>query len=121
MDTSLAVSRINAAPAISVRTEPPTAHAPVATELGASKSVTASANSAATGAYDPALVVPEKPKTARGVVVDPKTREVIYREISQRSGEVLSQVPGDAMLKLLAYYRDIAHPGLDRATVEKSS
>ena len=120
MDSSLAISRIST-PTISVRTEPPAAHAPVPTELGAAKSVTASANSAATVAYDPALIIPEKPKTARGVVVDPKTREVIYREISQRSGEVLSQVPGDAMLKLLAYYRDIAHPDTDRATVEKTS
>jgi uncharacterized FlaG/YvyC family protein len=52
------------------------------------------------------------------VVIDPTTREVIFREISKRSGEVISQVPGDAMLKLMVYYRDIAHPGPSHA-VEK--
>jgi hypothetical protein len=121
MDTRLAVSRINAAPAIEVRPEPPAARRAVSTELGAAKSVVASGTSTATAAYDPALAHPAKPETDRGVIVDPQTREVIFREISKRSGEVVSQVPGDAMLKLMAYYREILHPEPEHKIVAKSS
>jgi hypothetical protein len=121
MDTRLAVPRISAAPALGVRPEPPAVRQAVSTELGASKSVVASGTLTATAAYDPALVETAKPETARGVVVDPQTREVIFREISKRSGEVISQVPGDAMLKLMAYYREILHPEPDHKVVAKSS
>jgi hypothetical protein len=121
MDTRLAVPRISVAPAVGVRVEPPAVRHAVATELDASKSVVASGTSSATAAYDPALAPSAKPDTARGVVVDPQTREVIFREISKRSGEVISQVPGDAMLKLLAYYRDIVNPEPAHPTVAKSS
>ena len=94
--------------------------AAVATELAAPKSVAASGDSAATSAHDPALNLPLLPNTSRDVVVDPQTREVIYREISKRSGEVVSQIPGDAMLKLMEYYRGISKPAGDH-NLQKTS
>jgi hypothetical protein len=121
MDTRLSVSRISAAPAIGLRPEPPAVRQAVSTELGAAKSVVASGTSTAPAAYDPALAHPAEPETDRGVIVDPQTREVIFREISKRSGEVVSQVPGDAMLRLMAYYRDILHPEPEHQIIAKSS
>ena len=54
-------------------------------------------------------------------MLDPQSREVIFREISWRSGEVIDQIPGDAMLKLRAYYREFANPGPDHKVLEKTT
>jgi hypothetical protein len=118
MDSGLGTARIAASPSLNVRVEAPAPRTAIPTDLGPARSVTATGNADASTAYDAARELFAQPETARGVIVDPMTREVIFREISERSGEVISQVPGDAMLKLMVYYRDIAHPEPNHA-VEK--
>jgi len=120
MDTGLTVTRTSAAPSINIRHEPALQTA-VATELDAARSVTAANDSSATPAYDSGLAQPRRQDTALNIVLDPQSREVIFREISKRSGEVIDQVPGDAMLKLRAYFREVTNPDPDRRVVEKTS
>jgi len=120
MEAGLSLARTGAPPAINVRYEPALQTA-VATELDAARSVTATNASSATTAQDPALVTPPRQDTAQNIVLDPQSREVIFREISRRSGEVIDQIPGDAMLKLRAYYREIANPDPDHKVLEKTS
>ena len=125
MEAGLSLARTGAPPAINVRHEPALQTA-VATELDAARSVTAANSSSATAAHDAAQVAPPRrdtPRqdTAQNIVLDPQSREVIFREISRRSGEVIDQIPGDAMLKLRAYFREIANPEPDHKVVEKTS
>jgi hypothetical protein len=108
MDSSLSTARIGAVPTPSVRADAQSAQAAIPTELGAARSVTATSGSSSGLPYDEAQT--SRRDTASNVVIDPQTREVIYREISKRSGEVVDQIPGDAMLKLRAYFQEIAHP-----------
>jgi flagellar protein FlaG len=119
MDTGLAAPRATTAPSANMRTEPAVQTA-VATELQAARSVTAATDTHAAPAYDSALRAPARQDTALNIVLDPQSREVIFREILKRSGEVIDQVPGEAMLKLRAYYREIANPESDRQ-VEKTT
>jgi uncharacterized FlaG/YvyC family protein len=108
MDTGLTVRPTGASAQQGyVRPEPAPAQQTVATELAPSQSVTASANSAATrndGAKSPALQAP----TTREIVLDPHSREVIFRVRDERSGRVVRQVPDEALLRLRAYQRAIA-------------
>jgi hypothetical protein len=120
MDTGLTVTRVSSAPSIGLRAEP-AIQAAVATELDAAQSVTAATDGHASSGYDPALVPPQRPDTALNIVLDPQSREVIFREISKQSGEIIDQVPGDAMLKLRAYYREIANPDPDHKVLEKTT
>jgi hypothetical protein len=113
------LARTSAPPAINVRHEPALQTA-VATELDAARSVTAANSSGATVPHDAAQVAPRQ-DTAQNIVLDPQSREVIFREISRRSGEVIDQIPGDAMLKLRAYFREIANPDPEHKLVEKTS
>jgi uncharacterized FlaG/YvyC family protein len=119
MEAGLSLARTSAPPAINVRHEPALQTA-VATELDAARSVTATNNASATTAYDAAQVAPRQ-DTAQNIVLDPQSREVIFREISRQSGEVIDQIPGDAMLKLRAYYREIANPDPDHKVLEKTT
>jgi hypothetical protein len=120
MEAGLSLARTAAPPAINVRYEPALQTA-VATELDAARSVTAANAGGATTAYDAAQVTSPRQDTAQNVVLDPQSREVIFREISRRSGEVIDQIPGDAMLKLRAYYREIANPDPDHKVLEKTT
>ena len=124
MEAGLSLARTGAPPAINVRHEPALQTA-VATELDAARSVTATNNASATTAYDAAQVAPRqdtpRQDTAQNIVLDPQSREVIFREISRQSGEVIDQIPGDAMLKLRAYYREIANPDPDHKVLEKTT
>src|SRR5437763_16874458 len=97
MEAGLSLARTGAPPAINVRHEPALQTA-VATELDAARSVTAANNSSAAPAYDAARAAPRQ-DTAQNIVLDPQSREVIFREISWRSGEVIDQIPGEVMLK----------------------
>jgi hypothetical protein len=120
MEAGLSLARTGAPPAVNVRHEPALQTA-VTTELDAARSVSAANSSSATAAYDPAQVTPHRQDIAQNIVLDPQSREVIFREISVRSGEVIDQVPGDATLKLRAYLREIANPDPDHKTLEKTS
>ena len=43
----------------------------------------------------------------RNITIDPKTREVLFQSIDRRTGEVVRQVPEEALLKLRAYAREM--------------
>lgn len=120
MEAGLSLARTGAPPALNMRHEPALQTA-VATELDAARSVTATNNSSATSAHDAALIAPPRADTAQNVVLDPQSREVIFREISRQSGEVIDQIPGDAMLKMRAYFREVTSPGSDHKVLEKTT
>jgi hypothetical protein len=116
MEAGLSLARTGAPPALNVRYEPAVQTA-VATELDAARSVTAVDNSNATTAYDES----RREDTAQNIVLDPQSREVIFREISWRSGEVIEQIPGEVMLKMRAYQREVANPDPDHKVLEKTT
>jgi hypothetical protein len=111
MEAGLSLARTGAPPAINVRYEPALQTA-VATELDAARSVTAA---------DAALAASRREDTAQNIVLDPQSREVIFREISRQSGEVIDQIPGEVMLKMRAYQRELANPDPDHKVLEKTS
>ena len=75
----------------------PAARAAVATELAPAQAVTAARAASNTQAIDDSRV--------REIVLDPHSREVIYRVVDVRSRRVVRQVPEEAMLRLRAYTR----------------
>ena len=108
MDSGLTVRPTGAAAQQGyVRPEPAPARQTVATELAPSQSVTASADGAAArndGQKSPA----QQAQTTREFILDPHSREVIFRVRDERSGRVVRQVPDEALLRLRAYQRAIA-------------
>ena len=108
MDSGLTVRPTGAAAQQGyVRPEPAPARQTVATELAPSQSVTASADGAAArndGQKSPA----QQAQTTREFILDPHSREVIFRVRDERSGRVVRQVPDEALLRLRAYPRAIA-------------
>ena len=75
------------------------------TDLPASKAVTGStASTPATQTRN------DTPATTHEVVIDPQTREVIYRVVDVRSRQVVRQVPDEALLlRTRAYAQAIAN------------
>jgi hypothetical protein len=71
-----------------------------ATELPAAKAVMPAAGTVA--------VRNDQPSTTHEVIIDPQSREVIYRVIDVRSRQVVRQVPDEALLRVRAYARAIA-------------
>jgi hypothetical protein len=120
MEAGLSLARTGAPPAINVRYEPALQTA-VATELDAARSVTAASGASATPAHDAALAASRREDTAQNIVLDPQSREVIFREISRQSGEVIDQIPGEVMLKMRAYQRELANPDPDHKVLEKTT
>ena len=108
MDSGLTVRPTGAAAQQGyVRPDPAPARQTVATELAPSQSVTASADGAAArndGQKSPA----QQAQTTREFILDPHSREVIFRVRDERSGRVVRQVPDEALLRLRAYQRAIA-------------
>jgi uncharacterized FlaG/YvyC family protein len=43
----------------------------------------------------------------RRIEIEPKTREVVYQSVNQETGEVVRQVPDQALLRLRAYAREM--------------
>ena len=43
----------------------------------------------------------------RRITIEPKTREVVYQTINRESGEVIRQIPDEALLRLRAYGREM--------------
>ena len=74
---------------------------PSTTELPAAKAVTPAAPTA------PARN--DTPPTTHEVIIDPQTREVIYRVIDVRSRQVVRQVPDEALLRARAYAQALAN------------
>jgi hypothetical protein len=90
--------------AVHARPAPAAVEQAVATDLAAAKSVTA-ANTAAAARNDAS-----RPADLyqRGFVLDPATREVIYRVIDVRSRQVVRQIPEEALLRMRVYTRALA-------------
>jgi hypothetical protein len=97
MDTGLTLKpAANLALASDLRPEQAARNA-VATELAPSQTVTAASNAARTPAPDDSRL--------RHIILDPHSREVIYRVVDVRSRRVVRQVPEEAMRRLRAYAR----------------
>ena len=108
------------APMSYVRPEAAPVREAVATELTAARSVTALADTTAPR-NDLARAAYAQPTQAREIVLDPHSREVIYRVVDVRSGRVVRQVPDEAIMRLRAYNRAIADgasPNEAKADVE---
>jgi flagellar protein FlaG len=43
----------------------------------------------------------------RNITIDPRTREIVFQAINQETGEVVRQIPDEAMLRLRAYIREM--------------
>ncbi len=43
----------------------------------------------------------------RNVKMDPKSREIVFQSVDKRTGEVVRQVPDEALLRLRAYARQL--------------
>jgi hypothetical protein len=43
----------------------------------------------------------------RNLTVDPRTREIVFQAINERTGEVVRQTPDEAILRLRAYAREM--------------
>lgn len=97
MDTGLTLKSVANLAQMSDPRPDPAARAAVATELARAKAVTAANRAATTQATDDSRV--------REIVLDPHSREVIYRVIDARTRRVVRQVPEEAMLRLRAYAR----------------
>jgi hypothetical protein len=105
MDTGSAV-KLPASAAQMGHARPDSAPVPqaVRTELAAPRSVTAAEK-----------IIPSRNNAARApdafareVVIDPQTREVLFRVVDVRSRQVVRQVPDEALLRLRAYARALA-------------
>jgi hypothetical protein len=102
MDTGLPIRPTGSAAQVSyVRPEPAVRQA-VPTDLGPAQSVTASAKASAARNESARS---SQPATARDIVIDAASREVIFRVVDVRSGRVVRQVPDEALLRLKQYLR----------------
>jgi hypothetical protein len=43
----------------------------------------------------------------RRIIIDPKTREIIHQRVNEETGEVVRQIPDEAILKLRAFAREM--------------
>jgi hypothetical protein len=117
MDAGLTI-RPNATVAESAlaRPEPVPVRTAVATTLAPSKSVTATMDSGRSAGHDSAQhqlqqQQAQQAQMKREVLIDSQTREVIFRVIDVRSGQVDHQVPDEALLRMRAYNRTMAQRG----------
>ena len=117
MDTGLTIRPTGSvAQASHVRPEP-TARQAVQTDLTPAQSVTASA--AAFAVRNDPRPAPQ-PTTARDIVIDAASREVIFRTVDVRSGRVVRQVPDEALLRLKQYLRaEVNREDADTHAVER--
>ena len=107
MDSGLTIRpTASVAETVYVRPEASPVRTAVATTLAPSKSVTAAPESHNTPVHDPARHAVAEQLTTRQVIIDPQSREVIYRVIDARTGQVNYQVPDEALLRLKAYVRE---------------
>jgi hypothetical protein len=79
----------------------------VATDLSPAKTVTAAETALA------ARNAPYSPSSSselfqRSVILDPATRDMIFRVVDIRSRQVVRQVPDEALLRMRAYARALA-------------
>ncbi len=90
----------------------------VASDLAPSQTVTAAGNAAATR-LDPVRAT--FAQQALGGLVDPQSREVLYRAMDVRSARSVRQTREEAALKLKAYRRAVAEPGEENSGFERTA
>jgi hypothetical protein len=93
------------------------AAASVATDLPDNKAVSPAANAtpARNGTPHPDIS-PDASYVTRTLVIDPQSREVIYRVMDMRTRQVLWQVPDAALLRNRAYAQSLNNPPRPVAT-----
>jgi hypothetical protein len=101
MDASLRVKRVGPAPAVPTRSAATPAGA--TTELDATRAVTPVRDGAASDGRDRSRDAFDWRQIAGEVLLDPQTREVIYRDAARRKAGGASE---DARAKLRAYHAD---------------
>jgi hypothetical protein len=107
MDSGLTIRpTASVAETVYVRPEASPVRTAVATTLAPSQSVTA-APATQNSSYDSARHAVADQQTMRQIIIDPQSREVIYRVIDVRTGQVNHQVPDEALLRLKAYARTV--------------
>ena len=90
---------------VNTHAHPAIAAAPATpTLLPAAKAVGAAVNSAP-ARNDPRLTQDTAKGTTHDAIIDPQTREVVYRILDARTRQVLHQVPDKAQLRMQAYAR----------------
>src|SRR5262245_54495052 len=108
MDAGLSIRPLaGVAEASYVQPAPAPVRGAVATDLAPAQTVTAAAG--ATAAHNDAANTPFEQPTTNDIVIDPATREVIYRVVDVRSNRVVRQVPDQALLRMKVYTRAIAN------------
>jgi hypothetical protein len=80
----------------------------VPTELSGAKTVTAT-NTAGATRNDTASSQNGSNNYQQSVLIDPATREVIYRVVDVRTRLVVRQIPDQALLRMQAYTRALAN------------
>jgi hypothetical protein len=106
MDTGLTVkATVGVVASDYAKPAPAPVQGAVPTDLSPSKSVTAS--SASTPARND--VARPQDMLTHAVLLDPQSREVVYRVIDVRSRQVVRQIPDEALLRMRAYSRAIAN------------
>ena len=106
MDTGLAIRpTAGTAQAPIVRPDSAPVREAVATDLAPAQSVTAAAGASAPR-HDTAPAVQDG--NVRKIILDAHSREVIYQVLDVSSGQVVRQMPDEAMLRLRAYTRAVA-------------
>jgi len=105
MDSALSIRPTPTVAEAQVRPEMPPVRSAVPTTLAPSRSVAAAPDSSRSSGYDPAHNPVPQPDVTREIVLDPQTREVIYRVIDVRTGQVERQTPDEALLRLKAYIK----------------
>jgi hypothetical protein len=114
MDTGLTLRPTGSVAQTSyVRPEAAPVREAVATQLPPAQSVTAAAATPASRNDAARAALTQSPQ-AREFILDPHSREVIFRVVDVRSGSVVRQMPDEAIMRLRAYARAMA----DKARAE---
>lgn len=56
----------------------------------------------------------------RDIIIDPATREVVFRTIDQRSGEIVQQVPDRALLRIRAYANELRNAAVESLIMQSA-
>ena len=103
MDAGMAIKPVVSV--VSTHAQPAVAVVPAApTELSAAKTVNPVVTSAPPR-NEPRQAEPAALSTTHDAIIDPQTREIVYRVLDARTRQVLHQVPDQALLRMQAYAR----------------
>jgi hypothetical protein len=119
MNIGPSVKPVSAARASYAKSESLSMRTTVATELPPSQAVTV-ADGAPSAGHDAARAALDWSSMSREGLIDPQTREVIYRAIARRAGRPDDQTPEEATLKLKAYQSAELRRDADGRMVERT-